>query len=111
MSTKPLSEILPKSVKVGCYTYSIEIQDQPWCEEHGVYGLCDDESKIITIVDNVDMDSTLNTFQHELLHALYYFFGLDDDHDEEQTVSALSSGLIMLYQDNPSILRIFKKYL
>ena len=48
-------------------------------------------------------EATTTIFLHELLHAIYWFFGLKEKSKEERVVDNLSTGLAMVYKDNPKL--------
>ena len=43
-----------------------------------------------------------DTVLHELLHAIFKTFALKDEDDEERIVSAMATGLICVFRDNPN---------
>ena len=43
-----------------------------------------------------------DTVMHELLHAIFKTFALKDEDDEERIVSAIATGLIGVFRDNPN---------
>ena len=98
-----LSELTPHTIKVGCYTYTVEIQDEKWRDKNGAYGLCDLDSMVITIADVSCAESYINTLIHEILHAAYHLMGLYDRDNEEKTVNALSTALTMIMKDNSKL--------
>jgi hypothetical protein len=46
----------------------------------------------------------VDTFMHEVLHALYWAYGIRDEDKEERTVGAMSTALMTCYRDNPWLL-------
>lgn len=96
---------LPKSVKVGPYTFEIvETADLGGRE----IGHCDKNNLRICIDPNLPDDKKKNTLIHEILHAIYEVWAIDDDSKEEPVVNALASGLQTVFKDNPKLLVILK---
>lgn len=67
-------------------------------------GECDYVKQIIKIQDAMPLSLEQDTLIHEVIHALDFNMKL---HMKERQVSALASGLIAVFRDNPA----FVKYL
>lgn len=48
---------------------------RPESEMDGAAGLCHTTSCLIEIVEGMSLVETLDTLIHEIMHALYYYFG------------------------------------
>jgi hypothetical protein len=102
---------LPTEVKIGPYTYKIVERDREWFEDTEAYGNTWTEKKIINIALVGDEISQLDTLLHECLHALWAFYYLDDHAKEEEVVSKIATGMIMLFVQNPDLLGLYYEYL
>lgn len=97
---------LPDTIKVGAYDYTIIARGQDWKRSVGAYGRCHTEEQTIEIVtEGITPIFQLDTFMHEILHAIFSYHALDDDDDEEKTVTLLASGLVAVLRDNPELVK------
>lgn len=52
-----------------------------------------------------------NTLIHELLHAIYDVYHIQDTDDEERTVTTMANGLTQVLKDNPELFTVLRKFL
>lgn len=93
---------LPTSIRVGLYDLAIEkwgihqvTANRRWGEFSG--------TELMLRIQN-DMPSPLkaaDTFLHEVLHAIFWAYGVDDADKEERIVGTVSTALAALFRDNP----------
>jgi len=107
-----------KKIKVGYsdvrIEYVSESDDSKWCKEH--HGEFISEFSLIKIAKKQRPSEELNTLMHEVLHALVYIYGLNNDAGplkktqvEEQVVAVMASGLQQIIRDNPSFMAYISK--
>lgn len=92
---------IPKSVKVGPYTFKVYARSRAWYNTHGVFGNMVADTLEINVCGHLAPIVTLDTLLHEILHAVYYVYHLDDKDDEERIVSTLATAMTGVYRDNP----------
>lgn len=107
------NRVLPEYIKIGPYCYEVIEADDSWEEMHGnegISGLClHRDSKIyVSLTGNKAYD--VDTFWHEIKHAIWFVFNLQDSDDEERVVSALSTGELMVLKDNPELFSVLMDY-
>lgn len=101
---------MPKTVRVGCYQFRIEICEFEDAESENTFGHMNPISQKIRIRPGMTAQNLANTFVHECMHAIYWFQacghfssdvpkGLRDI--EEEYVTKGSNGLCAFIQDNP----------
>lgn len=84
---------VPKTVRILGKTYKIEvIPDFENCGE------CHDNKQVIKLQSDMPLALEQDTILHEVIHALDYSMKLNM---KERQVSALASGLIAVFRDNP----------
>lgn len=44
-----------------------------------------------------------DTLLHEIMHAVFYEYGIQPQDDEERTIRVMSTGLTQVFLDNPEI--------
>lgn len=108
-----------KKIKVGYSDVKLEYvgeEDSKWLKEH--HGEFIAETSVIKLAKNQRPSEELNTLIHEILHAIVYTYGLNNDagvlkktQDEEQVVAVLANGLQQIIRDNPKFLAYVSKQL
>lgn len=73
--------------------------------EHGTgkFAWTDLDRQIIFISEGLSPGKTADSFMHEVLHTLWWSFSFPDEVKEENFCRLFSSGLLMVWQDNPGI--------
>ena len=97
---------LPKSVKVGYRTFKIELKSKDFMEDMGKVADCDKEGGIIRLGKHhlkASPQIAAEAILHEILHAIYYNWDLDDSDKEEKIVTQLTFGLCSVIVDNPKM--------
>ena len=101
---------LPSQVKVGPYLYQVHHRDEEWYDQTESHGQCHNSKQQIDVYvtgnDRVDLD----TLWHEINHALWWMFNLEEKKDdEEKIVRTLSTGQLMVLVDNPQLQKLFRE--
>jgi hypothetical protein len=91
---------LPSSVRIGCYSFSVEIMNGDDANIAGVYGAMMSFGHKIRLNPLMSAQQAANTFIHEVLHAIHLVYGLSDGSDEETFTSLSANGLCAFWQDN-----------
>ena len=98
-----------KPVRVGYRNYTI----QPWTQAEVTttqsHGQCDKMRGVIYVCTEDDPLVVVDTLIHELLHAIWHEYGLDEKEDEERAVLMLATGLTQVLADNPHLCRWINK--
>lgn len=102
----------PKNLKVGAYDWVIDMVDDLRDKENGekLYGQCDPTCLTIRLNAMIDSEQIkAETLWHEILHAIWSHFHMEEKVDEEQAVACLSTGIVMVMRDNPHVKEYFWK--
>lgn len=102
---------IPSEVYIGPYTYKVIPRDKEWFEDTEAYGNTWVHKKIINIALVGDVVSQLDTLLHECLHAVWSFYYLEDGAKEEEVISKMSTGIIMLFSQNPALVELYYQHL
>jgi len=65
-------------------------------------------ASLIKVDFSTEKISALDTLLHEINHAIYWTYGMDDEDKEERVVSIMSSAWVQVYRDNPWLLEFIK---
>lgn len=101
---------LPVSMRIGAFDISIERWTSMQTVSRQRYGEFAGSELRISIQH--DMPSRLkaaDTMLHELGHAIYWIFGIEDADKEERIVNLASTGWLCVYRDNPWLLDWLKE--
>lgn len=90
---------LPSKVYVLGHEYIIEEMSEKLHKEREAYGDCCNEKKLIRIYCGMAMSAVRDTLLHEILHAVWNLYYLQNNEEEEKAVSRISTGLIGLFDD------------
>lgn len=94
---------MPKTVRIGCYLFRVEIHEFEDAEADGVFGHMNPISQKIRLRPGMTPQNLANTFIHEVMHGIYFYLAPDRDASdaEEEFVTKGANGLCAFWQDNP----------
>ena len=98
-----------KSIRIGYRQYQVKAWSDAELLTTESYGQCDKQRAIIYVCTHLDDDLVADTLLHEILHAIWHEYGLQDDDREERIVHTLASGFIQVMKDNPNAIRYLVK--
>lgn len=93
---------LPGHMQVGPFRVRIETWEGNEAHSESKFGTFSSVTLKIRISAGIASPELLiDTFLHEVLHALWWLQGIQDGDDEERTVRSMATGMVMLFRDNP----------
>lgn len=106
MTGEEAVDILPASIRVGPFDYAIRKMPTLEANCRNVYGECSNREMHIRMSGEgfPDAVKAADTFIHELNHAIWFSFGVEDDDKQERTVNLMSTGWTSVYRANPWLL-------
>lgn len=94
-------DALPTLVRIHLYDFKIEKWHPAVAERAHRYGECATTDQIIRIrTDLSSPEKAADIFMHEISHAVWWAYGVEDSDAEERTINLASSGLVAVYRDN-----------
>lgn len=103
--TKEWADRLPKKLRISAYDFRVDLWDAPQAQNAHRYGECSSIEQRITIqAEFATLVKMIDTLLHEIGHALYWAYGVEDDDKEERIVSAMGTAWTQLWRDNPALL-------
>lgn len=93
----------PSKVKIGLHDYKIEVWPPHEASSAHRYGECNHVLHIIRVDTSHTLVQSGETLLHEIIHAVYAVWNIEDDDKEERTVGGLSLGLATVWRDNPDV--------
>ena len=87
-------------VKIMGIDYAIEFQNVPVDDGQLVWGYTDYSQAEIVLCSTLSEEKKLQTFFHELVHAMLHEVGNDDQCNDESLVNPLGNVLYQVLKDN-----------
>ena len=98
---------LPSEVKIGCHVYAIKSIDPELANALKVAGRCMPDCGVIELAADLNRGQALEVLLHEILHAIFHVFVIEDEDKGERTVSILGTALAWVFQDNPEFIKLY----
>lgn len=114
VTLKNLATKIPTSVKIGPFTYAIDIDVNKFAacklqneDKYELAGMTCTADQVIHIDIAVPMEKIQDTVLHEILHAIYFISSLHEikKPSEEIMVAIFATNLMMVLKDNPHIVQ------
>lgn len=93
---------LPLTVRIGPYDFTV-IKDGPLVSQSkGRWGECSTVEQRLSIQAEMPTpQKAVDTFFHEVMHAVFWAYNVADEDKEERIVGTLGTALTALHRDNP----------
>ena len=95
-------DMLPDIITVGAYDFEIVKMDALRAASEHAYGQFRAEEMLILIQQ--DMPTSINaadTFIHEVNHAVWWVYSLEEDDKEERIVTIMATAWTQIFRSNP----------
>ena len=99
---------LPATIRIGPFDWNLVHWTSIEATAASRYGECSSHELIIRISPDMASPAKLvDTFLHEIGHAIWWVSGLSkqDNSDEERIVSATAITMVQVFRDNPWLTR------
>lgn len=93
-----MSSEVADSVLVGNYQIGVV-----YCNVDDGHGDFDCKKLEIRISDLLSGTALLEVLMHEIIHAIYWAYSIDDKDKEERVVSLIGTGVAQVLRDNPNL--------
>lgn len=100
---------LPKKIKIAGYDIDVVRYEGSAARASEVFGEFSCIENVIYIDTTIKDIQILDTLIHEINHAIYWIYSLEDEDEEERTVSVLSTAWVQVYRDNPELLELINE--
>src|SRR5690606_40211864 len=71
----------------------------------GRFGEFSNLEMLVRVDSSVNPMKVLDTLIHEINHAIYWAYGIEDEDKEERIVGTMATAWAQIYRDNPDLLR------
>jgi len=100
---------MPGPVKIGPWVYKVEVWHTHSANSANRFGECERSTRTIRVDNSYGPRQTAETLLHELLHAIYDTWCVDETDNEERTVRAITLGLSSVFVNNPGLAAWFER--
>lgn len=98
---------LPKSVRIGHRNYTIVHWRPAQSAGRGAYGECSLPEAEIRVDTSSGIEKARETLLHEILHAIYYEWAMQDEDKEERIVATYATAITTAMVMNPELRKWF----
>ena len=99
---------LPSKVRIACFDVKVEDWNYISANANHAFGEFSVNEQLIRIDTTINRMLIVDSFIHEINHAIYWAYGIDDKDEEERIVSTMATGWTQVYRDNPEVLEFIK---
>lgn len=92
------------TIKIGARRYSLRAM--PAEDRSEIHGKISMDRGLIMLDPAIPADNQAETLLHEILHGVWYAYNLEDGLKEEAVVTALGTGLMAIFVDNPDLMKV-----
>lgn len=92
----------PKRIRVAAFDIRVVSLDPQNRHDHGTFDAARQEMALCGDFPTTVMEC--ETLLHEVMHAIYWAYGIKQGDDEERTVTAMTVGLMQVWRDNPKLI-------
>ena len=102
---KDWHKTLPKRIRVGHCYYTVGLLDRRQAVADDRWGSHSRERLEIDLDPELPAPVAAETLLHEIFHAVYDMWALEDTDNEERMCDAVAGSLCMIWADNPLLVR------
>ena len=102
---------LPKKIKIAHMDIEVEAWPHRSANARSAYGEFSGEEGMIRIDTTQHPYKVAETFLHELHHAIFWVYKMQDDDEEERTVATFATGMAQVFRDNPHVFKFIGREL
>lgn len=96
-------------IKIGPYDFTLLPMPGEMADRNGAAGCTDILDFTILIDVRRKPRYIVDTLLHEITHAIWFVWNIQDRDDEERTVTAIGTGLATVWRDNPEVFKWIAK--
>lgn len=102
---------LPKKVRVACFDIDIENWHPHNANVRGAFGEFSALENRIRIDCSINDVKIIDTLVHEINHAIYWAYNIEDSDKEERIVATFATAWTQVYRSNPALLTFIAEML
>lgn len=96
---------IPQTLRIGAFDIEILVMGAGEVQARGEHGSFSTAEGVIRIAaDHVGPANAIDTLLHEVGHAIWWAYMLQDDDKQERIVGLTATAWTQIYRDNPELL-------
>lgn len=96
---------LPPSVRVGAHDFTLLPLSIHEASGRRIWGRFEAAAQTIHLQQDMPTSAVaVDTILHEIGHAIWWAYGIQDDDKEERTVRTLATAWAQIFRDNPALI-------
>lgn len=99
--TDVFHKIPVKKVKIGSISYTFELMHEKEEATRKLWGEAVAGDQKIRLAPGQSLERMVITLVHEITHCVHWYYGLNDESEEEAFTHLGTNGLIAVWRDNP----------
>lgn len=112
MTPAKLVQSLPDTIRVGPFDMRIVLVPVDQATSESRWGAFHSIPQVIELMTTYPtLFKAADTLVHEINHAIFWAYGIDEKDEEERTVATFATGWVQVYRDNPWLLDWLKRAL
>ena len=102
---------LPAAIRVGPFDFAVERMNPHDAASRRLWGQFSLIEQVIRVqVDIPSPIKAVDTVLHEIGHAIYWAYGIEDQDKEERIVAVFGTAWTQVWRDNPALLAWVAKW-
>ncbi len=106
-----LTDLLPKKIKVIAFDIAIHQWESKEANALQRWGQFNADEMVIRIDKSLNPIKMIDVLVHEINHAIYWAYGMEDEDKEERIVGMFATAWTQVYRDNPELLEFIMEAL
>lgn len=102
---------LPEKLKIAAFDIIVEEWGNGHANDSNAFGDFKTTNLTIRVDCSINKYKIMDTLLHEINHAIWWAYGLEDEDKQERVCGTLATAYIALYRDNPHLIEFIKKTL
>lgn len=98
----------PTKIRVACFDIAIDVWESKEATALARFGQFSALEQAIKLDGGMNKVKTIDTLIHEINHAIYWAYGIEDEDKEERIVGTFATALTQVFRDNPDLLDFIK---
>lgn len=95
--------VLPSSIRVAAFDVAVVEWNHHAATAAGRFGEWSAIECCMRVDPTVNPMKVLDTLLHEINHAIYWSYGMEDEDKEERIVGTMATAWAQIYRDNPKL--------
>lgn len=95
---------LPSSIRIAAFDINVYEWNHLSATAMGRFGEWSSIECCIRVDTAVNPMKVVDTLLHEINHAIYWAYGLEEGDKEERIVATMATAWLQIYRDNPKLL-------